>query len=236
MALPKFNAPMYTIIQPSTQKEIRYRPFLVKEEKILLMAKESGQDTDQYNAVKQIVNNCVMEEGFDVDAVPIYDLEYLFIKIRAISVSNIVKFQVEDSDDGILYDLEVDLDDVEVQMPENHSNKVMINDDVGIIMKPPTPQLSETLNGITSVTDVVYETVKSCIDYIFDAEDTYLWSAEPEAEREVFLESLPLSVYKDIGAYFQNSPKIEHVVTYENSSGTTKNVIFRNINDFFTLG
>ena len=187
MALPKFNAPMYTIIQPSTQKEIRYRPFLVKEEKILLMAKESGQDTDQYNAVKQIVNNCVMEEGFDVDAVPIYDLEYLFIKIRAISVSNIVKFQVEDSDDGILYDLEVDLDDVEVQMPENHSNKVMINDDVGIIMKPPTPQLSETLNGITSVTDVVYETVKSCIDYIFDAEDTYLWSAEPEAEREVLL-------------------------------------------------
>jgi hypothetical protein len=236
MGLPKFNTPTYSLVQPSTQKNIRYRPFLVKEEKILLMAKESNEDNDVYSAVKDIVQNCILEDDFNVNDIPIYDLEYIFIKLRSTSVSNIVKFQVEDSDDGITYDLEIDLDEVEVQFPVNHTNKYMITDEIGIIMKPPTPEISDKIKNMTSVSDVIYETVKHCIDVVFDNDDTHKWSVEPDHEKDMFLESIPLDKYKEIGEYFKSSPKIEYVVTYKNSTDKEKRVVFRNINDFFMLG
>lgn len=233
--LPKFQTPVFSIIQPSTKKEIRYRPFLVKEEKILLMAKESDDKSDVYNAIKQVVNNCVMEENFDVDMIPIYDLEYLFIKIRSASVNNIVKFQVEDSDDSQVYNLEVDLNDVEVIFPKNHSNKIMISDTIGVVMSYPTPALSEKIKNMSTATDIIYETILNCIEYVFDEEDTYPWIQEPAAEKQLFLESIPIDVYQKFNVFFNTAPKIEHVVKYVNSEGTEKKVVFRNINDFFML-
>lgn len=234
--LPKISTTTFEVIQPSTKKPLLLRPFLVKEEKILLVAKESGDDGDVYNAVKSIINNCVLDEEFDVDKIPVYDLEYLFIKLRAQSVNNIIKFQVEDSDDGIVYDLETNLDDVEIIFPENHTNKFMIDEQIGVIMQHPTPALSEKLKSLDNVTDIIYETIKNCIYSVFDENDTYLWGPEPDHEKDVFLESIPVEVYKEIGEFFKTSPKIEHVVTYTNSQGKEKKVIFRNINDFFMLG
>lgn len=235
MGLPKFQSPTFSIIQPSTQKNILIRPFLVKEEKVLLMAKEAGDDKDVFNAVKQIVNNCVMSEGFDVNTIPVFDLEYLFIKIRAVSVSNIVKFQVEDSDDGIVYDLEVDLNEVEVTYPEDHTNKIMISDNIGVVMKYPTPALSDKLKSLTTTSDIIYETIKNCIDYVFDDDDTYPWIQESDKEKDEFLESVPLETYNKLGSFFRTAPKIEHVVKYTNSNQEEKKVVFRNLNDFFTL-
>lgn len=236
MALPIVQHPTFNITQPSTQKEIMIRPFLVKEEKMLLMAKESKESGDIYNAVKQIVQNCVLSEGFDATNVPVYDLEYIFIKLRAISVNNIVKFSVEDSDDGITYDLETNLDDVEVIFPENHTNKIMITDDVGVILNSPTPALANVISGLDNVSDIIYETIKFCIDTVFDSEDTYAWDQEPDANKDAFLQSMSIESYNKLGEFFNTSPKIEHVVTYENTMGKTKKVVFRNINDFFILG
>lgn len=236
MGLPLVQSPTFTIVQPSTQKELLIRPFLVKEEKILLVAKESAEDKDVYGSVKQVVQNCVLTDGFDVNDIPVYDLEYLFIKLRSVSVSNVVKFSVEDSDDGITYDLEANLDEVEVNFPENHDNKIMITDDVGVILRAPTPQLADQIKGMTDIADIIYETIKHSIDMIFDDNDTYPWNQEPDANKDTFLDSLPLESYNKLGKFFETAPKIEYVVTYENSQGKEKRVVFRSITDFFTLG
>jgi len=236
MGLPLIQSPTFAIVQPSTQKEILIRPFLVKEEKILLISKESKEDKDIYAAVKQVVQNCVLSEEFNVENIPVYDLEYLFIKLRAYSVSNIVKFSVEDSDDGIVYDLETNLDDVEVIFPEGHTNKIMITDTIGVTLKSPTPSLSEKLKDLKNFTDILYETILHCIDLVFDNDEIYEWHNYPDDEKAMFLDTLPVESYQKISAFFETSPKIEHVVTYENSQGKEKRVVFRSITDFFTLG
>ena len=236
MALPKINVPTFETILPSKQEKIFYRPFLVKEEKILLIAKESGDYNDVYNAIKQVINNCVMHDAFDIDKCTTFDLEYLFIKIRAVSVGNIVKFKVEDSDDGIEYDLELDLNEVEVQMPDNHDRKIMLDDDVGLLMDYPTPQVSEKIKDLKDINEITYELVKQCIESVFDDDDVYPWKQTSEAEKDTFLEMLPTDSYKKISKFFQNMPKIEHVVEYENSNGQKKKTVFRNLNDFFMLG
>jgi hypothetical protein len=234
--LPKLSNPVFEIKQPSTGDALMVRPFLVKEEKILLLAKESGDQNDVYNAIKQIINNCVVTEGFDVDTIPIFDMEYIFIKLRAASVSNIVKFKVQDSTDGIEYDLELDLNDVEVQFPENHDKKIMITDDVGIIMKYPTPALSEKLKDAMNEVDVTNSTILASVDLIFDEEETYSWSQSTPQEQTDFIDNLPIDAYKKIQSFFETSPKIEHIVEYTNSEGKVKKVMFRDLSDFFTLG
>lgn len=236
MNLPKIDIPTFELIQPSTNKPLKYRPFLVKEEKILLIAKESGDANDVYNAIKQIINNCVITEGFDVNTVPIYDMEYIFIQLRSKSVNNIVKFQVEDSDDGITYDLELDLDEVQVKMPEGLSNKIMVNDQIGLVLNYPTSNVTEALANSDSLTEAIYQLILNCVDYVFDEEDVYPWKEYTNEQKEEFLDHLSTSTFAKIQEFFEYTPKIEHIVMYKNSEGKDKKVVFRDLNDFFTLG
>lgn len=236
MALPKIAAPTFELVQPSTGEKLQYRPFLVKEEKILLTAKEGGESSDVFRAVKQIVNNCVIDEGFDVDKIPLFDMEYIFIQIRAKSVDNMVKFQVEDSDDGIVYDLELDLNDVEVQMPEKqHDGIVKISDELGVKLKYPNSKIADELKKTKTMTEVIHEMIINSIEYVFDAENTYPWSKESRKDKDEFIESLPVDAYEEISRFFDDSPKIEHIVKYTNSQDKEKRVVFRNLDDFFTL-
>jgi hypothetical protein len=236
MPLPKIAIPTFELIQPSTQEPLMYRPFLVKEEKLLLIAKESGDKKDIHNAIKQIVNNCVLKESFDANQIPIFDMEYIFINIRSKSVSNVVKFKVEDSTDDQDYELEVNLDEVQVVTDENHTNKIQINDEIGLVMKYPMPEISERIMNMTSFTDIAYETVMSSIDYVYDEENVYPWNENSQKEKEQFLDSIDTKTYDKITDFFSTMPKIEHVVTYTNSKGEEKKVVFRNLEDFFTLG
>jgi hypothetical protein len=233
--LPKISQPLYEINQPSTGDILQVRPFLVKEEKILLGAKESGDGNDIYMAIKQIVNNCVTNEGFDVNDIPIVDMNYIFIKLRALSVSPIVKFKVQDSTDNIEYELEMDLTEVEIKTDEDHSMKIDIDDQIGIMMKYPTPSLSEKVKDIETEVELTTATIEDSIDYIWDADDVYPWRDVVQKERTKFLDELPIEIYKKIQSFYNTAPRIEHVVTYENSEGTEKRVVFRDLNDFFTL-
>jgi len=236
MALPKIQTPSFEISLPSTGEKLFYRPFLVKEEKILLVSKETGETNEVYNAIKQVINNCVVSEDFDIDKCSTFDLEYLFIKIRAVSVGNIVKFKVVDSDDGIEYDLEVDLNEVEIKYPDGEISKTVMLDDVtGLVMKYPTPKISERINNLSSLSDITYELVKHCIEYVFDEEETYAWDLEDQRTKDEFLEALPVESYAKIAKFFQQLPKIEHTVYYTNSNGKDKKTVFRNLNDFFML-
>lgn len=236
MALPKIAAPTFECLLPSTGDKLYYRPFLVKEEKVLLMAKESNDRADTVNAIKSIINSCVLNEEFDVNDITIFDMEYIFIKLRAASVGNIVQFQVEDSTDGITYDLELNLDEVEVKFPENHDRKIMVSEDIGMTLKYPTPEISTKLAKLKTVADITYETINHCIDVVFDSEDTYSWKTTSKKERDEFLDNLPIETYNDIQKFFETSPKIEHIINYTNSKDEEKRVVFRDLDDFFQLG
>ena len=236
MALPKIATPTFELELPSTKEKLTYRPFLVKEEKVLLIAKESGEKIDIYNAIKTIVNNCVLKDGFDVNNIPIYDMEYLFIKIRSVSVGNVVKFQVVDSNDGITYDLELDLEEVVVQFPEGHDSKIMITDEIGLTLSHPTPAISDKIMDAKSMVELSDKTLDACIETIYDAEDVYAWKQQSKKDKEDFIDSLPVEAYNKIQEFFATAPKIEHIVTYTNSEGTEKKVVFRDLEDFFQLG
>ena len=235
MPLPKIETPTFELTQPSTQEKVFIRPFLVKEEKILLMAKESGERIDVYNAVRQIVANCVVTDSFNIDTATLYDIEYLFLKIRAVSIDNMVNFTVEDSTDGITYDLQVDLNEVEVTFPEGHSNKIEINETCGMVLRHLTPAVTEKIAKLTTLTDISYATIQESIDHVYDEDDVYSWKEVSQKEKDEFMENLPLDVFKKIETFFESTPAIHHVVEYENSAGETKKVVFRNIDDFFTL-
>ena len=138
MALPKINTPTYELEIPSTDKKVKYRPFLVKEEKILMIAMESGEQSDIINAVKTIVKECTFGE-VDVSNMPMFDVEYIFLNIRAKSVGEISKIQLKCPDDNETFaHVEVDLTEVSVQVDDGHTNKIELTDEMGIIMQYPT--------------------------------------------------------------------------------------------------
>lgn len=235
MSLPKIATPTFDLTIPTTGEKIQYRPFKVKEEKILMIAKESGDKADIFNALKQIVNNCVVTEEFDVNKIAMVDMEYIFINLRSKSVSNVVEFQVEDSDDGITYDLVLNLDEVEVSTDPKHDKKIMVNDDVGIMMKYPTPEISDKIINMKSVADITFETINECVDTVFDADDVYSWDGTSEEDKNYFIEEMPVEIFNKIKEFFETAPSIEHIVKYTNSNGKEKMVIFRDLDDFFSL-
>jgi hypothetical protein len=235
--LPKLTTPSYNMVLPSSKKTILYRPLLVKEEKILLTAKESKDRKDIFNSLKQIISNCILTEDFNVDQITIFDMEYIFIKIRSKSIDNIVKVSIKDSDDGLEYSFDVNLDDIEVQFPENHTNKIRIeNTNLTIIMKYPTPKVAEKLTSLKSVSDITFEAISLCIDQIVSDDNIYVWEDSTKKEKEDFLDSLPIETFEQIQTFFETMPKIEYKITYKNSQDKDKTVIFKDLEDFFTLG
>lgn len=236
MSLPKIAAPTFELTQPSTGKKLQYRPFLVKEEKILLTARESGERSDIFRAIKQIINNCVIDEDFDVNKAPVFDMEYLFIHLRAKSIDNIIKFQVQDSDDGNTYDLQVDLYDVEVNFPkEKHDGLIQISENLGVKMKFPTAEISDHIKNLKTLSEVEHEMIMQCIECVYDEENTYPWDKESKKEKEAFLDSLPVDAYNKMQEFFDTAPFIEHEVKYNNKEGKEKKVVFRSLDDFFIL-
>ena len=146
MSLPIINTPTYNLNVPSTDQEITYRPFLVKEEKLLLIAQETGADKSIYNAIRNIIKQCVTEE-LDFDRMPMFDLEYIFLNVRAKSVGEVAKLKVKAPDDEeTLVDIEVDLTEVVVQMPEDHHPRIDLTDEIGLLMTYPTMSLAGNLN------------------------------------------------------------------------------------------
>ena len=234
--LPKIATPTFELNLPSTGEKILYRPFLVKEEKALLFAKQSGERVDMINAIKSVISSCVLNEDFDIENITVFDMEYLFIKIRAMSVGNEIEFTVQDSTDEQTYTFTLNLDEVEVKFPEDQKKEVLLDDNLGIMMKYPTMDLSEKIAEMTDVVDVAFETIKNCIDYVFDRETTYNWDTSEPEEQDEFLEHLSKSQYEKLISFFQKIPKIEHVFEYTNSLGEPKKVYFRKIEDFFLLG
>ena len=235
MSLPKISYPTYTIKVPSTKKNVKFRPFLVKEEKLLLMAKESENNADILQSIKQIVNNCCLDENFDNEKLTIFDLEYIFIKLRAFSVDNIVKVSYKDEEDGQNYDFEVDLNAVEVEFPEKNENNIKITDTFGILMKYPSASLYEDKDFLNLEKDYLFELIIRCIDKIYEGDNVFEAKNYTMKELGDFLENLDSKTFVSVQEFLMNSPKLLHVMKYKNSLGNEKEIRLSSLNDFFTF-
>lgn len=236
MALPKISYPIFELTLPSNKQKIAYRPFLVKEEKILLTAQVGDEPAEILTAVRQVINNCILTEGITVSDLCTFDLEYLFIKIRSKSVNNIIQLTYKDAEDDLKYTVEVDLDKVEIVEDPTHTNKIEITKDTGIVMKYPKADISNTIKVLNSELDIFFEVLKNSIDYVYDSENVYKSDAYTEEELDEFIQSLDVNTFKKIQDFYNTMPKLFYEVKYVNSLGNERVIPLTTLNDFFTLG
>jgi len=222
MALPKIGYPTYELELPSTGKSIKYRPFLVKEEKVLLLALESKDEKQVIGAVKDLIKNCVITR-IKVDTLPSFDLEYLFLKIRGASIGENIILTVTCLDDNeTQVEANINIDDVEVFKPEGHDKKIMFDDKTGVVMRYPSMKefVEREFLQKEMKTEEVYGFIADSIDQIFDDEEVYDSSTTTKKEFRTFVESLTTKQFEKIQKFYETSPKLSHTfkVTNPNTS------------------
>lgn len=236
MALPKLDKPLFDLEVPSQNKTVKARPFVVKEEKILLTAQQSGQEKDIVLGIKQVLTNCIQDTSFDMDSLTTFDLEYMFLKLRSRSVNNIIDVSYRDNEDDKVYDFQIDLDTVEMLKRKPIDNKIMVNENVGIVMKFPSVTMLENVPDNVKATDIVEYLVRSCIDQIFDENDVYLASDTSEEELAEFVDSLDIETFTKIREFFDSLPSLYHKLEYTNALGNKREIELTTLSDFFTWG
>lgn len=232
--LPKIDHPVYKIKVPSLKKDFQFRPFLVKEEKLLLMAKESETATDILSAIKQIINNCSVDPKFDVNKLALFDIEYLFLKLRAMSIDNIVRVVYKDREDNKNYDFEIDLGKVEVKFPEKVSNNIKISNKSGITMKYPPATLYDDQEFLSLEKEYMFELIIRCIDSIYLEDRVFKASEYKKEDLTEFLENLDIKTFEAIQNFLLSVPRMEYKLEYENSLGNKREIVLSSLNDFFT--
>lgn len=245
-SLPKVQHPLLEVIIPSSKKHEEFRPMLVREEKVLLTAKEAATPTEQkpdgdpaevLRAVKQVVNNCAVKKGFRVDDLTIFDLEYVFLKLRAQSVDSTVTVSYRDTEDGKVRNFDVDLTKVEVEYPENYGdNKIEIGKDAGIMMRYPAATLYGNENFLkTASKDYLFELMLTCVDKIYDGDEVYEARKLSRKELANYLEDLDIKTFEKMAKFLAESPRMKHVLKYTNDKGNERTIELTNLNDFFSF-
>jgi hypothetical protein len=235
MPLPKIDQPLFSMTIPSIGKNVTFRPFLVREEKILLIAQQSGSDTDIIRAIKQILSNCIQED-LDLNSLAIFDIEYMFLKLRSRSVNNVVKLSYRDNEDGEVYDFDLDLDTIEVKMSEKINSKIEVTDNVGMTMKYPTASITDRMKEFDNEVDLMTFFIVNCIDTIYDEENVYV--AEDFSEQEIteFLDGLDVKSFEKIREFFESIPRLYHKIEYKNSIDNHRSIELTSLKDFFMWG
>ena len=240
MPLPTIATPTYELILPSTGKKIKYRPFLVKEEKILILALESQDQSEITNAVKDVLKKCIMTRGIKVDSLPTFDIESIFLNIRAKSIGESIKVVVKCPDDGVTeVPVTIYVDEIEVSRPEGHTTDIVLDKTMTLRMK--YPSLSQFIESNFDVSMTPEETVEKtfkviadCMDTVFTAEDAWEAKDYTAKERLAFIEQLNSKQYKDVERFFSTMPKLSHSVEVENPNTGVKNtVVLEGLADFF---
>ena len=224
MALPKLTTPQYELEVPSTGEKIKYRPWLIKEQKILMMAQESEEDKEIEAAFANIISECTFGE-IDPYENPLFDIEYIFLQLRGKSVGQKVKLNLLCPDDGkTKVDHEIDLGDVAVQMPENHTNVIDITDDISMIMR--YPKLSD-MSEFTEEGQIkqIFDMVKRCVVEIRDGETIHNKVDISDKELDEFIDSMDQSSFELVSNFFETMPKLIHEVSVTNPKTKKKNKI-----------
>jgi hypothetical protein len=237
MALPVANTAKYELTLPSQQKTVSFRPFLVKEEKILLMAMESGNAGEMLNAVKDIVKNCTFGEIVAEDY-PMFDIEYVFLQIRAKSVGEIAKIKVLCPDDKKTYvNTEVDLSKVEVYVDDDHANNVILDESrkLGVVLKYPSlKDVNENMMTGKIKLDEMYDMITNAIETIYEGEKVYQAKDSTKEELREFVDNLTADQMKNLNKFYNTMPRLEHKIEVENpKTGVKSEVVLKGLADFF---
>jgi hypothetical protein len=235
MPLPKIDQPLFDMIIPSSGRKVTFRPFLVREEKILLIAQQSGNDSEIIRAIKQILNNCFIED-IDLNTFAIFDLEYAFLKLRAKSVNNVVKLAYRDTEDDEVYNFELDLDTIEIEMPKTINSKIEITKDVGMTMKYPSASITDRMKEFDNEVDLMTFFIVNCVDTIYDDENVYVADDFTEEEISEFLDGLDVKTFELIREFFESVPRLYHKIEYTNKVGNERSIELSSLKDFFMWG
>tara|TARA_B100001094_G_scaffold329244_1_gene391562 strand:+ start:1146 stop:1853 length:708 start_codon:yes stop_codon:yes gene_type:complete len=210
MSLPKVTAPTYELDLPSSGKKVKYRPFIVKEEKILLVAMDSKDEKQITQALVDVLKACIITRGIKVENLPSFDLEYVFLKIRAASVGEDITLNVTCLDDGMTkVSHTININDISVQKPKGHSDKIMLSKDVGLIMKYPSLNHFIDVGFVDKEVDGL-SVVLNSIDQIFEGEEVTEAKDCTTKELQTFIESLTQAQFKKISKFFETMPRLKH--------------------------
>ncbi len=236
MSLPKINAPEYRLNIPSTDEEITYRPFLVKEEKLLLIAHETGDEKATFSAIKKLIESCVTQE-LAIDTLPMFDIEYIFLNIRAKSVGEIAKLKIICPDDEkTTVDVEVDLTKINIEMDEKHNARIELTDTIGVLMSYPTMDLIQehAILDTGQGTQQLFKMVAECMYQIWEGEEVHDAQDYSWEEKMTFLESLTHSQFEKIQEFFETMPRLQHDIKVTNpQTKIISTVTLRGIQSFF---
>lgn len=228
MTLPKIDLPTYEVLLPCSEKTIKFRPFLVKEQKILLMAMESKSEEDIIRAIKQIVSNCIIEKDFDVENMSSIDLEYFFVHLRARSIGEKIhreytcKNVVEGQECNHIMSFDYDILSIQLEKKQNHDKTIFFSKDVGVVMKYPSMKMAENLVLMTkaksktiSNADLALDVIIECIDYIFDKENIFYIKEMDKKEVKEYIETIPKSSFDKIEQFFETMPELTSTIEHK---------------------
>ena len=238
MPLPKISTPTYELVLPSSNKKIKYRPFLVKEEKVLILAMESQDTSTVANAVKDVLASCILSRGVKVEKLSTFDIEYLFLNIRGKSVGEKIEVMVTCPDDGkTQVPTSINIDEIKVIVDKKHNKDIKLDDQYTLRMR--YPSLDEFVkNNFATAADVsvddTFDLISSCIDQVYSEEES--WTAADCTKKELsqFVESLNSNQFKEIETFFETMPKLSHKVKVINPNTKKENeIVLEGLQNFF---
>ena len=238
MPLPKIATPTYELELPSTGATIKYRPFLVKEEKVLVIALESEDNKQITNAIKAVLKSCILSKGIKVENLPTFDIEYLFLNIRGKSVGEDLEVNIICPDDEVTQvPVTIALDEIEVQRDENHTNKIKVDDSIMMEMKYPSLEQFIKNNfdfNDKNAMDQSFELIATCIDKIYTEDEVWATADCTKKEMKDFLEQMNSNQFKEIESFFDTMPKLSHTISVTNPKTKVKSdVVLEGLASFF---
>ena len=240
MPLPTIDTPTYELKLPSSNKKIKYRPFLVREEKILILALDSKSEQEITNAVTDVLKKCILTRGIDVDSLPTFDIEYIFLNIRAKSIGEDIKMTVTCPDDGkTQVPVTVYVDEIKVIKPKDHKIDIVLDDKMTLRMK--YPSLNQFVNNNftvdddpESIVDKTFQVVADCMDTVYTGEDAWDANDYSPSERMDFVNQLSSKQYKQVEKFFDTMPKLSHTIEVVNPNTKQKSsIVLEGLADFF---
>jgi hypothetical protein len=238
MPLPKISTPIYELEIPSLKKKIRYRPFLVKEEKILIIALESEDSKQIANAVKNVISNCILSKGIKVEDLATFDIEYLFLNIRGKSVGETVDVLITCPDDGeTQVPTSINLDEINVEVDPEHSRDIKLDESLTLRMR--YPSMAEFIknnfdSGESVSVDDTFDLIISCIDQIYSEEESWTGSDSTKKELLEFVEQLSSKQFKEVENFFETMPKLSHTIKIKNPNTKVESeVVLEGLSAFF---
>lgn len=232
MALPKIDLPIFETVIPSSKETIKYRAYTVKEEKILLVAQEAKDPSQEVMAMKQVVNNCLIDKN--IEDLSMFDLEYMHLMLRSKSVDNTVDFTIKDPDTEEEVKVSMNLDEVQLLEQEDHTNEVQVNDDYTLYLK--YPNIDAFVKIVTMSPDdplVSYFIMINCLDKLASEDEVHYFKDHTEEEIDSFMESLSGDVIKRIQKFFETMPRLRHEMKYKNKNGDEKTFVIEGMRSFF---